>query len=114
MYGNVLALMAIFAAIFSLVNVNLSGIMAQTPVTQTIVINLVTVGSFAILAALIMAVVKPKGLSAKVVPWVVALLAFSVAIAVAWPRSRCNHTTGLLTPAWRISQGYPPRGRIAV
>ena len=83
MYGNVLALMAIFAAIFSLVNVNLSGIMAQTPVTQTIVINLVTVGSFAILAALIMAVVKPKGLSAKVVPWVVALLAFSVAIAVA-------------------------------
>ena len=68
MYGNVLALMAIFAAIFSLVNVNLSGIMAQTPVTQTIVINLVTVGSFAILAALIMAVVKPKGLSAKVVP----------------------------------------------
>lgn len=83
MYGNVLEIMAIFAAIFSLVNINLCGALAEASAVQVIVLNLVTIGSFAVLAALIMTVLKPKERYILVTPWVVAVLAFAAAIALA-------------------------------
>lgn len=84
MYGNVLALMTVFAAIFSLVNVNLSGAMSGAGTTQIIILNLATIGSFSLLAALIVSVVRPKERWAKVMPWFVAVAAFMVAIALAF------------------------------
>lgn len=83
MYGNVLALMTVFAAIFSLVNVNLSGAMSGAGATQIIILNLATIGSFSLLASLIIAVVKPKERFTRVVPWIVAALAFLGAIVLA-------------------------------
>lgn len=84
MYGNVLALMTVFAAIFSLVNVNLSGAMSGASANMIIILNLATIGSFSLLAALIIAVVRPKERFAKIAPWVVALAAFGAAVALAF------------------------------
>lgn len=81
MYANVLALMAIFAAIFTLVNVNV--VAAGKCLSQVLVLNLTTVGSFGALVALITAVVKPKERWARITPWIVAVAAFAVAILVA-------------------------------
>lgn len=68
MYANVLALMAIFAAIFTLVNVNV--VAAGKCLPQALVLNLTTV-------------VKPKERWARITPWIVAVAAFAVAILVA-------------------------------
>ena len=84
MYGNVLALMTVFAAIFSLVNVNLSGAMSGADATQIIILNLATIGSFSLLAALIASIVRPKERWAKIVPWAVAIAAFAGAIVLAF------------------------------
>lgn len=81
MYANVLALMAIFAAIFTLVNVNV--VAAGKCLSQVLVLNLTTVGSFGALVALITAVVKPKERWARITPWIVAVAAFAVAILIA-------------------------------
>ncbi|WP_169173257.1 dCTP deaminase domain-containing protein [Bifidobacterium oedipodis] len=81
MYGNVLALMAIFAAIFTLVNVNVQT--AGWELAKIITMNLATVGSFAFLVGLITVVLKPQERWQKILPWVLAALAFASAIAVA-------------------------------
>lgn len=82
MYANVLALMAIFAATtFTLVNVNV--VAAGKCLSQVLVLNLTTVGSFGALVALITAVVKPKERWARITPWIVAVAAFAVAILMA-------------------------------
>ena len=78
---TVLALMAIFAAIFTLVNVNV--VAAGKCLSQVLVLNLTTVGSFGALVALITAVVKPKERWARITPWIVAVAAFAVAILIA-------------------------------
>lgn len=81
MYGNVLALMAIFAAIFTLVNVNVQT--ASWELAKIITLNLATIGSFASLVGLITVVLKPKERWAKILPWVLATIAFAVAIFIA-------------------------------
>lgn len=79
-YGNVMTLMAIFAAVFTLVNVNMS--CQQAPdVKLVIAINLATVGSFSLLAGLIALPLKPKEWYVKAVPWILAAAAFVTAIA---------------------------------
>lgn len=83
MYGNVLALMSVVAAIFSLVNVNICGAMASASAAQVIVMSLATIGSFSLLVALIMVVVRPKGRYALVAPWALAVVAFAAAVVVA-------------------------------
>lgn len=60
MYGNVLALMAIFAAIFSLVNINVQLLTANESAAMVIVVNLATVGSFAFLAGIIAFVLRQE------------------------------------------------------
>ena len=51
--------------------------------SQVLVLNLTTVGSFGALVALITAVVKPKERWARITPWIVAVAAFAVAILIA-------------------------------
>lgn len=80
-YGNVMTLMAIFAAVLTLVNVNMG--CQQTPdVKLVIAINLATVGSLSLLAGLIALPLKPKEHYVKLVPWAVAVVAFAAAVAV--------------------------------
>lgn len=81
MYGNVLALMAIFAAVFTLVNVNIQA--ASWQLAKIVVTNLATVGSFAFLVGLITVVVRPRERWARVLPWLFAVAAFIAAGVVA-------------------------------
>ena len=81
MYGNVLALMAIFAAIFTLVNVNIQAVSWE--LSRVIVMNLATVGSFALLGGLIVTVIHPRAKRTPVLPWVIAVASFVAAVLVA-------------------------------
>lgn len=81
MYGNVLALMAIFAAVFTLVNVNVQA--ASWQLAKVVVTNLATVGSFAFLVGLITVVVRPREKWACILPWVFTVVAFVAAAVVA-------------------------------
>lgn len=58
MYGNVLALMAIFALIFTLVNINAQVVNAGSQTMLILTSNLSIIGSFSFLAFLISLVVK--------------------------------------------------------
>lgn len=80
-YGNVMTLMAIFAAVFTLVNVNM-GCQKAPDVKLVIAINLATVGSFSLLAGLIALPLKPKEWYVKAIPWIVAVAAFASAAAM--------------------------------
>lgn len=82
-YGNVLALMAIFAAIFSLVNINIGAFANGLDGSMIVVVNLATIGSFAFLCALIAFVVKPNEKKLWVVPAVMAVAAFAAAVVIA-------------------------------
>ena len=89
-YGNVLALMTVFAEILSLVNVNPSGAMSWASATQIIILNLATIGSFSLLSALIIAVVQPKGRFAKAVPRIVEYSSAEKPLNIAnWSRGYC-------------------------
>lgn len=81
MYANVLALMAIFAAIFTFVNVNVQALSTSNPLILTV--NLATVGSFAFLVGLIALVVKPREKTWYVIPFVLGVIAFAAAIVLA-------------------------------
>lgn len=81
MYANVLALMAIFAAIFTLVNVNVQTLSSGNPLILTV--NFATVGSFAFLVGLIALVVKPREKVWYIVPFVIGAIAFAAAIVFA-------------------------------
>lgn len=82
MYGNVMAIMAILAGVFTLVNVNVGAVGANLTVKNMIVLNLVTVGSFGALVALIAGILDGKGRAWRVaIPVVIAVVCFVVAIA---------------------------------
>lgn len=79
-YGNVLALMAIFVAIFSLINVNISLTVQNVGAKILLTMNFATVGSIGFLVAVINTVL-PSG-KYRVWVWLVCILAFAAAIAV--------------------------------
>lgn len=79
MYGNVLALMAIFAAIFTLVNINVNAFQAESGLSLVLVANLATVGSFAFLSGIIAMLVKPEVQKTYKLLWAVAVVAFMAA-----------------------------------
>lgn len=81
MYGSVIALMAIFAAVFTLVNVNIQA--AGADFVHVLVSNLATVGSFSALVGLITVVLRPKERWALILPWVIAAVAFIAGIVIA-------------------------------
>ena len=77
-YGNVIAIMGVFVAVFSLVNVDLSWMSAQEPISSLIVLNLSIVGGMSALVGLISTVLGSRG--SKETPWVLAIVSFGVAI----------------------------------
>lgn len=74
-YSNVLQIMAIFVGIFSLLNVNLSSVIANTNTKTILIINLATIGSVGFMTSLI-------GKNKKVAGWVVSAIAFLIAIFI--------------------------------
>lgn len=82
MYSNVMAIMAVFAAIFTLVNVNVAA--TELALKSVLVMNLVTVGSFALLVALIsFAVGEQRSHKRAIACAAISLVCFAVAIACA-------------------------------
>lgn len=80
MYANVIAIMAIIAGIFTLVNVNVQAIGGD--LSSVLVANLSTVGSFAALVALIAPLAWKRDKTA-IMPLCVAAVCFAAAIACA-------------------------------
>lgn len=83
MYSTVMALLAVIAAIFSLANVNLSGMLAGSSAMHIIILNLATVGSFSLLAALLLSAFGKRGAHSAVVAGVISALAFAAAVILA-------------------------------
>lgn len=77
-YGNVIAIMGVFVAVFSLVNVDLSWMSAQEPISSLVILNLSIVGGMSALVGLISTMLGSKG--PKAAPWVLASVSFLVAI----------------------------------
>lgn len=81
-YGNVMAIMAILAGVFTLVNVNVGAVGSSQGALSIIALNLATVGSFAALVALI-SVVVGEGAGAQRWKLIAALSAVAFVAAVA-------------------------------
>ena len=79
-YGNVMTLMAISAAVFTLININMGTAQNHPDATFVIAVNLATVGSFAILAGLISLPLKPRDWYVRFAPWAVGVVCFVAAI----------------------------------
>lgn len=80
MYGNVMAIMAIFAAIFTLVNVNMGA--ASAGLASVVIMNLATVGSFAILVALIAHIMQTGKKGTARLPLVIGVVCFLAVLAI--------------------------------
>lgn len=80
-YGNVMTIMAIIAAVFSLVSVNIQSLHAG--LAGIVLVNAVIVASFSALTGLLALVTRPKQKSAYVIPWIVAAVLYAVAIILA-------------------------------
>lgn len=80
MYGNVLALMAIFVGIFSLINVNITLAAEKVNMLSIITLNFTTVGAIGFLVALINTIL-PSG-KHRVAVWIACIAAFVLAIVV--------------------------------
>lgn len=78
-YGNVLTLFGVFAAIFTLVNVNAGALTDGASVSHVVVVDLMVLGGFTLLAAIIDSIVASAG-ERKAKWW---LLAVAVAAIVA-------------------------------
>lgn len=74
-----MTIMTIIAAVFTLVNINV-GFVGQAAASHVVSINLATIGSFALLAGLIALPLQPKSAYARVVPWVLAIVAFVASV----------------------------------
>lgn len=80
-YGNVITLMSVFIALFSLINVNIELAYAETiEVARMLVFNLTTVGSIAFLVALIRSSLSRK----KLEFWLLLALAVIMFAAAIW------------------------------
>ena len=59
-YSNVLAIMSIFIAVFSVININVNLSQSDMPLSSLIVFNLCTIGSIAFLVGLVIRIVDSK------------------------------------------------------
>ena len=76
--------MAIFEAIFSLVNINMQMLAAGSLAVMVVVVNLATIGSFAVLAGIIALVLHQDKKSVWPVLWIAAAILVALAVAVAF------------------------------
>lgn len=79
-YGNVIAIMGVFVAVFSLINVDLSWMSSKEPVSSLIILNLSIVGGMSAMVGLIASVLGSKG--SKLMPWILASVSFAVAVCL--------------------------------
>ncbi len=79
-YGNVIAIMGVFVAVFSLINVDLSWASTQQSMAALVILNLSIVGGMSALVGLIATILGTKG--SKALPWVLASVSFATAIAL--------------------------------
>lgn len=79
-YGNVMQLIAIFIGIFSLINVNISSVLACATSKTFIVLNMVMIASIAALIGLVGAVLPSSGKKGSFAPWIVSAVAFVIAL----------------------------------
>lgn len=83
-YGNVLALFAIFAAIFTLVNVNVGGLSSNITTVNFVALDLLVIGGFLVLASAIETFLV-KGREKKVsLPLVLGIACIVVAVVLAF------------------------------
>lgn len=81
-YGNVMTLFALFAAIFTFVNVNAGALSGGSPVSSVIVVDLMVLGGFTLLAGVMDSVTSAhRGQRPKW--WVVAIGIVAIAVSVA-------------------------------
>ena len=76
-YGNVLAIMAIFVAVFSLLNLNVSLAGHGLDTKYLLVLNMVTIGAVGLLMAIVDTIINN---SKKILLWIVPVVCFIVAI----------------------------------
>ncbi len=81
-YERVIALFAIFAAIFTLVNVNAGSLTGTISSTTIAVVNLSIIGGFSALVGLIAVALKADGWGMKIALFAIAALAFVAAFAI--------------------------------
>lgn len=77
-YGNVVAIMGVFIAVFSLVNLDVSWLSGQASISSLIIVNLSVVGGMAALVGLVASLLGSRG--HKAIPWVLAAVSFAIAI----------------------------------
>lgn len=83
-YGNVLVLFAIFAAIFTLVNVNAGGLSSNITTVNFVALDLLIIGGFLILASAIETfLVKDREKKASL-PLVLGIASIVVAVVLAF------------------------------
>lgn len=88
-YGNVLALFAIFAAIFTLVNVNAGGLSSNITTVNFVALDLLIIGGFLVLASAIEAfLVKDKEKKACL-PLALGIVCIGVAVFLALHQAAC-------------------------
>lgn len=83
-YGNVLAVMAVFVGIFSLLNVNVSLVAGNVTIKTLLTLNLATVGSIGFLVAIISTALQheEKHRPFLIVIWIACVVAFIAAVAI--------------------------------
>ena len=88
-YGNILALFAIFAAIFTLVNVNAGGLSSNITTVNFVALDLLIIGGFLVLASAIEAfLVKDKEKKARL-PLALGIVCIGVAVFLALHQAAC-------------------------
>ena len=81
-YGNVLTILSVFVALFSLVTINIELIASAATLKYYCVLNALLLGCISFLVALLNTFLKPKKLDGCkwIIPWIPSALAFSAAI----------------------------------
>lgn len=75
-YERVIALFAIFAAIFTLVNINAGSLIGNTSGITIATVNLSIIGGFSALVGLIAIALKAEGIASKIILFIIAVIAF--------------------------------------
>lgn len=83
-YGNILALFAIFAAIFTLVNVNAGGLSSNITTVNFVALDLLIIGGFLVLASAIEAFLVKNREKKASLPLVLGIACIVVAVVLAF------------------------------
>lgn len=75
-YERVIALFAIFAAIFTLVNINAGSLIGNASGITIATVNLSIIGGFSTLVGLIAIALKAEGIASKIILFAIAIVAF--------------------------------------